>query len=103
MKNKKIGIVGHFTGPNSFGITKPYMEFFQHFGEIIMLSPWDESPRELDLLVLPGGPDVNPFRYLTVEDKLDINVGVPCIVREKFDRELLPQYIEKQTPIFGIN
>ncbi len=102
MKNKKIGVVGHFTGQNSFGITKAYMEFFQNFGEVIVLSPWDKTTRELDLLVLPGGPDVNPFRYLEVEDYLDINVGAPCIIREKFDRELLPQYIAQQTPIFGI-
>ena len=103
MSKKKIGIVGHFVGANTFGITKPYMQFFQNFGKVILLSPWDtEIIPDLDLLVLPGGPDVDPFRYLEAGDYLSLYTGQPCMVREKFDRELLPLYIENQTPIFGI-
>lgn len=100
---KKIGIVGYFPGPGSFGITKPYMQFFQNFGKVVLISPWDkEIDDTLDLLVLPGGPDVDPFRYLTQDDELSMFVGPPCWIREKFDRELLPKYVENQTPIFGI-
>lgn len=101
-KMKKIAIVGHFTGPNSFGISKPYMEFFSNFGEVQIITPWEKEIRNVDLLVLPGGPDVNPLRYLQPEDELSIYVGSPCPFKEKFDRELLPKYIENETPIFGI-
>jgi len=102
MPKKKIGIVGHFMN-NSFGITKPYVDFFRHFGRVILITPFDnEIIEDLDLLVLPGGPDVNPFRYLRPEDELSLWMGQPCWVREKFDRELLPLYIANRTPIFGI-
>lgn len=104
MAKKKIGIVGHFTGANSFGISKPYMDFFRHFGSVTLIEPWEEDVRNLDLLVLPGGPDVNPLRYIDIEPKceLSIYVGSPCPLKERFDRELLPKYIEAKTPIFGI-
>lgn len=102
MAKKKIGIVGHFTGANSFGISKPYMDFFRHFGTVTLITPWEDDIRDLDLLVLPGGPDVNPLRYLEPEDELSIFVGPPCPFKERFDRHLLPKYIEAQTPIFGI-
>ena len=82
---KKIGIVGHFVGPNSFGITKPYMDFFRHFGEISIITPWEDHVRDLDLLVLPGGQDVNPLRYLELEDELSIYVGSSCPFKERFD------------------
>lgn len=100
---KKIGIVAHFPTQNTVGITRAYIDFFSTFGEVILLTPWDNTVRDLDLLVLPGGPDVNPFRYLTEEDDLDLRVGSPCVVREFFDKKFLPQYIAKNTPIFGIN
>ena len=99
---KKIAIVGHFTGVNSFGISKPYMDFFRHFGEVSIITPWEDEIRDLDLLVLPGGPDVNPLRYLGPEDELSIYVGSPCPFKERFDRQLLPKYIEAKTKIFGI-
>ncbi len=102
---KKIGIVGHITpNGNFFGITEPYMKFFSHFGQVILLTPYDDEIREdLDLLVLPGGPDVDPFRYLQDGEKIKWkHVGDPCMVREHFDREMLPQYIERRVPIIGI-
>ncbi|HEX8586124.1 MAG TPA: gamma-glutamyl-gamma-aminobutyrate hydrolase family protein [Allosphingosinicella sp.] len=100
--NKKIGIVAHFTGANSFGISKPYLDFFRHFGEVVLITPYDVHIRDLDLLVLPGGPDVAPWRYMTKGDELNLAVGPFCPVRERFDQVLLPKYIEAETPIFGI-
>ncbi len=99
---KKIGVVGHFVGPTTFGITKPYMSFLSHFGEVIIISPWDNEVRDLDLLVLPGGPDVDPLRYLEPGDEWNLNTGQPCMIRERFDHILLPQYINQRTPILGI-
>jgi len=101
-KVKKIGIVGNWTGANSFGITKPYMFFWSHFGEVSIISPMEKHVRDLDLLVIPGGPDVDVFRYLREEDDIDLNTGAPCYQRERFDKMLLPKYIAKGTPIFGV-
>lgn len=99
---KKIGLVGHFVGDNSFGITKAYLKFFSFFGEVSLVSPFEKKARDLDLLVLPGGPDVNPLRYISEDEDIHYTVGKPCMQRERFDRVLLPKYIDKKTPIYGI-
>lgn len=101
MNNKVIGIVGWVMG-NGFGITLPYMEFFSHFGNVRVLSPNDKEVHELDLLVLPGGPDVDVTRYLSADDKISMYVEKPCPFREWFDITMLPEYMKKRTPIFGI-
>lgn len=101
MKIKKIGIVGHFTGANSFGISKPYLFFWQQFGEVSLISPFEKEIRDLDLLVLPGGPDVNPERYLEEGEDYHIYLGQPCMQKERFDKMLLPKYLANKTPIFG--
>jgi gamma-glutamyl-gamma-aminobutyrate hydrolase PuuD len=99
---KKIAIVGHFTGENSFGISKPYLFFWQQFGEVSLISPFETHVRDIDLLVMPGGQDVDPYRYLSSEEDTHIYTGSPCMQKERFDRFLLPKYIEVKTPIFGI-
>lgn len=101
MAVKKIGLVGHFTGGNSFGISKPYLFFWSRFGEVSLISPFETEARDLDLLVLPGGPDVAPWRYLEAHEDIHIYTGQPCMVKERFDKMLLPLYMEKQTPIFA--
>ena len=98
---KKIGIVGHFTGQNSFGISKPYLFFWSRFGEVSLINPFETQARDLDLLVLPGGPDVNPERYLEPGEDYHPYVGQPCMQKERFDRVLLPNYMDKNTPIFA--
>lgn len=98
---KKIAIVGHFTGGNSFGISKPYMYFWSQFGEVSIISPFEKHVREIDLLVMPGGPDVDLYRYLREEDDSHIYVGQPCMQKERFDRFMLPNYIASGIPIFG--
>lgn len=97
---KKIGIVAWGTGENSFGVTKPYLNFFSDFGMVEMINPFDDfNIRDLDLLVLPGGPDVNPVRYNT---RPSVWTGKPCHFLEYFDTYVLPKYIAKGVPIFGI-
>lgn len=101
--SKRIGIVGWNTGANSWGITMMYLDFFSQFGvvEIIMHNE-TEVRKGLDLLVIPGGPDVNPMRYLEPTDEFSLWNGKPCVFKERFDEVLLPKYIENRTPIFGI-
>lgn len=100
-KIKKIAIVGHWTGANSFGISKPYLFFWQRFGEVSLISPFENHVRDVDLLVLPGGPDVDLYRYLEPWEDSHPFVGQPCMQKERFDRFLLPKYIEANIPIFG--
>jgi gamma-glutamyl-gamma-aminobutyrate hydrolase PuuD len=98
---KKILIVGWKTGENSFGITLPYAEYFSQFGNIEIITPTETEVRKGDLLVLPGGPDVSPNRYLG-QQQMSFYMGTQCPFRERFDNVLLPKYIESNIPIFGI-
>ena len=98
---KKIAIVGHWTGQNSFGISKPYIQFWSHFGEVSIISPFEKHVRDVDLLVMPGGPDVDLYRYLSPEEDSHIYVGQPCMQKERFDRFMLPKYMDSNIPIFG--
>src|SRR5205809_101606 len=100
---KRIGIVAWTTGPNSFGTTLMYLDFFSQFGIVEMIMHNEVEPRDLDLLVLPGGPDVDPMRYLRADEPFSLFNGKACPFKERFDHVLLPQYIERRTPIFGIN
>lgn len=98
---KKIGIVGYVIN-NSFGVHSSYMNYFSRFGNVEIISHTETEVRDLDLLVIPGGPDVDTSRYLGEDDILNLNVGNTCIFRERFDKVLLPKYVESKTPIFGI-
>ncbi len=100
MSKKRIGIVGWPTGQNSFGITKPYFDFINYYlGRPIILSPDKDPDETIDMLIVPGGPDVDPIRYNQVPN---IYTGNSCVIRETFDHFQLPWYIENNTPIFGI-
>lgn len=101
IKEKKIGIPGWIIG-NAVGVTLPYASFFNYFGKVEILLPNDTEVKDLDLLVLPGGPDVEVQRYLQDDEKISFYVGKPCVYREWFDRVMLPKYMAKRTPVFGI-
>lgn len=99
-KYKKIGIVAWATGDNSFGVTKPYLDFFSKFGIVIMISPQQTDVIEdLDLLVLPGGRDVAPYRYGQAPG---FWTGHPDVYLEHFDTQVLHKYISNNVAIFGI-
>ena len=99
-----IGIVGHLLGPNSAGITLPYLRYFENFGNVKLIMPTSkEIDTTLDLLVVPGGPDIEPSRYLKANEKVSWFNQKPDPMREYFDVCILPKYIEKKIPIFGIN
>ena len=62
---KRIGIFGWKTGENSFGITAPYFSFLESFNSTVEIITPSPEPRidDLDLIVVPGGADVNPLNY----------------------------------------
>lgn len=96
---KKIGIVGWDTKPNeSFGVTLPYMEWASTFGDVVIITP-NQVIEDLDLLILPGGADVDTSRYGQMPGWY---TGKPNIYLEHFDRCTLPKYIDLNIPVFGI-
>ncbi|MFW6225396.1 MAG: gamma-glutamyl-gamma-aminobutyrate hydrolase family protein [bacterium] len=96
---KKIGIVSWKIGDNSFGVTTPYLAWLEHFGQIRILDYREPFDGTLDMVVVPGGPDINPERYGQIPSR---STGKPCIHREYFDIHILPHYIANFVPIFGI-
>jgi putative glutamine amidotransferase len=95
----KIGIPFWKVGDNSFGSTISYIMFAERFGEVVPLMPTHEIKEDLDLLILPGGPDVDPSRYGQMPGWF---TGKPDVFKEAFDKIYLPRYIEARVPIFGI-
>ena len=98
-KMKKIGVVGWNTGENSFGASKAYLNWLSLFGDVQILTPKKGIVEDLDLLVLPGGPDLLPSAYNEVPGFF---TGNPDIMKQFFYDNNLDQYIAAGTPIFGI-
>lgn len=104
LMSKTIGIVTHITDPSgntpSFGLNAAYLQYFRQFGNIILIDSCNTDViKGLDLLVLPGGRDVNPIRY---GESPHVKTQNPDIQYEFFDEKVLPKYIKEKTPIFGI-
>lgn len=97
MHKKIIGIPGWVVG-DLFGVRIPYIQYFEKFGKVIILTP-QHHDTDLDLLVLPGGADVDPQRYGHAPH---YKTGSPNTFLEFFDNNILPRYIESNTPIVGI-
>lgn len=97
---KKIGIPINMNSAMC-GVGASYFDYlteiFNDF-EVIFLSPKHDI-KELDLLFLPGGADVNPVRYGGWPSK---DTGFSNPYQEHFDTHYLPKYIERGVPVFGI-
>lgn len=97
--NKKIGLPFWKIGENVFGATLPYVEFASSYGEVVPLMPEHEIRTDLDLLILPGGADVDTTRY---GETPSFYTGKPDIFKEHFDAVYLPKYLDAGVPIFSI-
>ena len=95
---KKIAIPGWSLGDSSFGVTKPYLEYFSQFGQVEILTPRKDIVKT-DLIVMPGGLDVNPLDFNEVPS---FNTSNTDVYKNYFFKQNLPQYIQNGTPIFGI-
>lgn len=99
MSSKKvIGIPGWKVGENSFGVTTTYLQFISRFGNPKIILPHEEFA-DIDVLVLPGGLDVNPSSYNEVPG---FNTSNTDVFKQHFYDKRLKTYIEKDTPILGI-
>jgi len=95
---KKVGLPFWKIG-GVFGATIPYLQFASKFGKIIPLMPDHEIVEDLDLLILPGGADIEANRYEQIPSFYN---GNPDVFKEHFDKNYLPYYIKQGTPIVGI-
>lgn len=91
----KIGIVGK-QFDKFVGCQIPYLNYFYNIGDVSILLPQSTVDESLDLVVLPGGPDIIDNSVLGFYN------SQPDLYYEWFDNNRLPQYIEAGVPIFGI-
>lgn len=96
--NKKIGIIGASLGENSFGVGKSYLSMIAHFGDPVIIMPNDELIN-VDLLVLPGGADINPLVY---GETPGFHTSNSDVHKQHFYDKKLKMYVDNKTPIFGI-
>lgn len=77
-----------------------YSTFASHFGIPVPIFAYDSKVHtDIDLLIIPGGADVDPSRY---GHRPIFQSGNPNIQLEDWDKHMLPQYIDAGIPIFGI-
>lgn len=96
---KKIGLPIWKLGENSVGSTLSCILFAEQFGEVIPLMPKHTIRKDLDLLILPGGPDINPLMYGEMPSFM---TSKPDLQKDYFDNVYLPRYIANGTPILGL-
>ena len=100
MKNKIIGIPGWMIEGKYFGVGVSYIDYISRFGTPLIITPnMVENPPEVDMLYLPGGLDVNPMNYGAIPSYRTQN---PNLMLEFFDSKILPQYLNRGTPIFAV-
>lgn len=102
-----IGILGHKHkgySQRGYGQNAAYIHFFRKFGNVIILDALCNVVIPVDLLVLPGGADVNPLNYGQMPD---MTTQAPDLEYEYFYKEVFPKYMKKRvsknlTAVYGI-
>jgi len=98
MSKKIIGIPGWKIGENSFGCGVMHLDYISQFGTPRIIFP-EEELVNVDLLYLPGGPDLSPFTYGQYPGFFTSNADV---FKQFFFEARLQAYIDNKTPIFGV-
>lgn len=94
-----------------FGVHSDYLHFVEQFGTPVIIPQVSRKDffhqfKGLEGLVLPGGADVNPWRYASNHLHALVRKYFFCdgvdLVQEHFDTEILPGLIHAGFPVFGI-
>lgn len=108
-QNITFGIYGA-PSETFFGITLPYISFINQLDKfensyLEIVNPFgniDKYLEEIDVLIIPGGNDVNPQRYLKADERVDFNVGKPNVFYEDLDLRFLTKWVNLGKPTLGI-
>ena len=96
---KTIGIVGYKSDDGAiFGAGSNYLDFISRFGKPYIIFP-DEERADIDLLILPGGPDIAPQSFGAVPT---VKTGNQDVFKQFFYEKRLSLYIDANIPVFGI-
>lgn len=96
---KKIGIYASSMGDNAFGVGKSYLDFISNFGSPKILTPDELYRDDIDLLLLPGGMDINPTSYGAIPSYFTGNTDV---FKQHVYDSCLAKYINNGKKVFGI-
>jgi putative glutamine amidotransferase len=97
---KIIGIVGYRSFDESvFGAGSNYLEFITRFGKPRIIFPDEEQQADIDLLLLPGGPDMSPQSLGVLPT---FKTGNQDVFRQYFYDRRLSTYVDAGIPVFGI-
>lgn len=95
---RTIGVL--FSPNNSTECTRDYLDFAKQYGQVRLVMP-DEFKKDLDLLIIPGGMDMNASTRAFLPS-ISFNHGCTDPYFEYFRSFILDVYIENEIPIFGI-
>lgn len=89
------------------GIAPDYLNFVEEFGTPVIIPPFSTlefvKTLRIEGLVLPGGADVDTRRYSKFPQWLmNLLVYPPDFSLEHFDTKILPFFVGRGFPIFGI-
>lgn len=110
--SKKNLVFGVYGAPSeiSFGVSLPYISFISKLndfdnGYLEIVNPFGNIEKyleEVDVLIVPGGNDVDPQRYLKENKRININVGKPNVFYEELDLKFLEKWVKLGKPTLGI-
>ena len=96
---KVIGIPGYKQVDSAgFGVGNTYLKYASRYGNPKIIMPWEEVA-DVDLLLLPGGMDINPTSYGEVPE---FATGNQDVFKQFFFDKRLDGYIKAGVPVFGI-
>jgi gamma-glutamyl-gamma-aminobutyrate hydrolase PuuD len=101
MNKKTIGIYADSIG-GEMKQTAPYINFILNFGIPRLITQYDnpdEIAEQCDMLLIPGGADINPMRYNEIPHH---STGRCNVQYEYLDSVMIPAFIMANKPIVGI-